>query len=147
MQVALFSLVLMVEKRMKSIDCNCKPFMKHFDYVAGTSVGGILALASVYRDFLTPSTGALLLGTADNYIFKGDKKDRVDRVKNNLKTLLGEETKLAAQSNPKVLVTTSVVSNNSCSLHLFTNFNEEQQDGDSLCHFRSPLVLSSLRVY
>ena len=116
-----------IEKRMKLIDPNCKPFMKHFDYVAGTSVGGILALAGVYRDFLTPSTGALLLGTADN-IFKGDKKDRVDRVKNNLKTLLGEETKLAAQSNPKVLVTTSVVSNNSSSLHLFTNFNEEQQD-------------------
>ena len=63
-----------IEKRMKLIDANCKPLQDYFDYIAGTSVGGITALYMAYKGFL-PYANAVLLSAADT-IFDSDTSER-----------------------------------------------------------------------
>ena len=111
-----------IEKRMKLIDANCKPLQDYFDYIAGTSVGGIAALYMAYKGFL-PYANAVLLSAADT-IFDSDTSERERMVDDIHRSIFGSDTKMTAKVRPRVIVTASLVTCNPCTLHLFTNFGD-----------------------
>ena len=111
-----------IEKRMKLIDANCKPLQDYFDYIAGTSVGGIGALFMAYKGSL-PCANAMLLSAADT-IFDSDISERERMVDNLHRSAFGSDTKMTAKVRPRVIVTASLVTSIPGTLHLFTNFGD-----------------------
>ena len=124
--MALIHLLGAIEKRMKLIDANCKPLQDYFDYIAGTSVGGITALYMAYKGFV-PYLSTVILSAVDN-VFDCDTLQRERMVDNLHRSTFGCDTKMTAKVRPRVIVTASLVTCNPCTLHLFTNFGDATDD-------------------
>uniref|UniRef100_A0A8D0GVY5 phospholipase A2 n=1 Tax=Sphenodon punctatus TaxID=8508 RepID=A0A8D0GVY5_SPHPU len=97
-----------------------RPIRELFDWVAGTSTGGILALAVVHgkpMDYMR-----CLYFRMKDEVFRGSRPYESEPLDEFLKKEFGEHTKMTDVQKPKVLVTGTLCDRQPAELHLFRNY-------------------------
>ncbi|XP_058238042.1 85/88 kDa calcium-independent phospholipase A2 isoform X3 [Hemibagrus wyckioides] len=98
-----------------------RPIRELFDWVAGTSTGGILALAVVHgksMDYLRR-----LYFRMKDEVFKGSRPYESAPLEDFLKQEFGEDTKMTDVRHPKVMVTSVLADRHPGELHIFRNYD------------------------
>uniref|UniRef100_A0A8C0IWU3 phospholipase A2 n=1 Tax=Chelonoidis abingdonii TaxID=106734 RepID=A0A8C0IWU3_CHEAB len=97
-----------------------RPIRELFDWIAGTSTGGILALAIVHGkpvDYMR-----CLYFRMKNEVFQGSRPYESEPLDEFLKREFGEHTKMTDVQKPKVIVTGTLCDRQPAELHLFRNY-------------------------
>ncbi|XP_024055878.2 85/88 kDa calcium-independent phospholipase A2 [Terrapene carolina triunguis] len=97
-----------------------RPIRELFDWIAGTSTGGILALAVVHGkpvDYMR-----CLYFRMKNEVFRGSRPYESEPLDEFLKREFGEHTKMTDVQKPKVIVTGTLCDRQPAELHLFRNY-------------------------
>ncbi|XP_064420069.1 85/88 kDa calcium-independent phospholipase A2 [Latimeria chalumnae] len=97
-----------------------RPIRELFDWVSGTSTGGILALAVVHGKPML-YLRCLYFRMKDE-VFKGSRPYDSAPLEEFLKKEFGETTKMIDIRRPKVIVTGTVADRHPAELHLFRNY-------------------------
>ncbi|XP_066291768.1 85/88 kDa calcium-independent phospholipase A2-like isoform X3 [Branchiostoma lanceolatum] len=97
------------------------PILDLFDWIGGTSTGGILALAIAHGK--TARYCRCLYFRLKNEVFKGSRPYSSDALEGFLKEEYGENTKMTDVTHPKVIVTGVMGDRNPACLHLFRNYS------------------------
>ncbi len=123
--VSEIQMLVAVEKRMEELNPNCKPFISHFDYVAGTSGGAFHALALVYNKVTLKNERAL---TANGSVYAEGSSPSVKTkgVETLLKNTLGDVRVMADVVSPRCIVTATLANTIPPKLHLITNYGESR---------------------
>lgn len=98
-----------------------RPIRELFDWVAGTSTGGILALAIVHgksMDYLL-----CLYFRMKEQVFKGSRPYESAPLEDFLKKEFGENTKMTDVRYPRVMVTSVLADRHPGELHIFRNYD------------------------
>ncbi|XP_051790387.1 85/88 kDa calcium-independent phospholipase A2 isoform X2 [Erpetoichthys calabaricus] len=98
-----------------------QPIRELFDWVSGTSTGGILALAVVHgkpMEYLR-----CLYFRMKDEVFKGSRPYESAPLEEFLKKEFGETTKMTDVRHPKVMVTGTLADRHPGELHLFRNYD------------------------
>ncbi|XP_071586842.1 85/88 kDa calcium-independent phospholipase A2 isoform X2 [Heliangelus exortis] len=112
--LVLIQLLLAIEKAAG------RPIREIFDWVAGTSTGGILALAIVHgksMDYMR-----CLYFRMKDMVFRGSRPYESEPLDEFLKKEFGENTKMTDVQKPKVMVTGTLCDRQPAELHLFRNY-------------------------
>ncbi|XP_043346430.1 85/88 kDa calcium-independent phospholipase A2 isoform X3 [Dermochelys coriacea] len=97
-----------------------RPIRELFDWIAGTSTGGILALAVVHGkpvDYMR-----CLYFRMKDEVFRGSRPYESEPLDEFLKREFGEHTKMTDVQKPKVIVTGTLCDRQPAELHLFRNY-------------------------
>ncbi|XP_013395642.1 85/88 kDa calcium-independent phospholipase A2-like [Lingula anatina] len=97
-----------------------KPIREMFDWFAGTSTGGILALAILHGKTLRYTMG--LYFRLKSQVFVGGRPYNSEKFESFLKQEFGENTKMTDVTEPKVMVTGVLADRHPAELHLFRNY-------------------------
>ena len=116
-------ILIAIEKRMKELNPNCKPFISHFDYVAGTSGGAFHALVLVYNKATLKNDRALNVNGA-TYSDCSSMYEKTKNVERLIKNTLGEVRVMADVATPRCIVTGTLANTIPPKLHLVTNYGE-----------------------
>uniref|UniRef100_A0A8C5D9R1 phospholipase A2 n=1 Tax=Gouania willdenowi TaxID=441366 RepID=A0A8C5D9R1_GOUWI len=106
-----------------------QPIRELFDWVAGTSTGGILALCIIH--------GKPLKDLHDLYfrmkeqVFKGWRPYEDKPLEKFLKKEFGEDTKMTDVSHPRVMVTSVLADRHPGELHIFRNYEPPYSTSDT----------------
>lgn len=98
-----------------------RPIRELFDWVSGTSTGGILALAIVHGKSMEYLR--CLYFRMKEEVFKGPRPYESGPLEDFLKKEFGENTKMADVTHPKVMVTSVLADRHPGELHLFRNYD------------------------
>ncbi|XP_047434011.1 85/88 kDa calcium-independent phospholipase A2 isoform X2 [Mugil cephalus] len=98
-----------------------KPTRELFDWVAGTSTGGILALAIIHGKSMEYLR--CLYFRMKEQVFKGSRPYESAPLEDFLKKEFGENTKMADVQYPRVMVTSVLADRHPGELHIFRNYN------------------------
>ncbi|XP_078387742.1 85/88 kDa calcium-independent phospholipase A2 isoform X2 [Cetorhinus maximus] len=98
-----------------------QPIRELFDWISGTSTGGILALAIVHGKSMQ-YLRCLYFRMKDE-VFKGSRPFSSVPLEEFLKKEFGESTKMTDVTKPKVMVTGTLADRHPGELHLFRNYN------------------------
>ncbi|XP_073405619.1 85/88 kDa calcium-independent phospholipase A2 isoform X3 [Dendrobates tinctorius] len=98
-----------------------RPIRELFDWVSGTSTGGILALAIVHGKSMEYLR--CLYFRMKNEVFRGSRPYESGPLEEFLKREFGEETKMTDVRHPKVMVTGTLSDRHPAELHLFRNYD------------------------
>lgn len=98
-----------------------RPTRELFDWVAGTSTGGILALAIVHGKSMEYLR--CLYFRMKEQVFKGSRPYESAPLEDFLKKEFGENTKMADVQYPRVMVTSVLADRHPGELHIFRNYN------------------------
>ncbi|OCT85526.1 85/88 kDa calcium-independent phospholipase A2 [Xenopus laevis] len=98
-----------------------RPIRELFDWVSGTSTGGILALAVVHG--MPMEYVRCLYFRMKNEVFYGSRPYESGPLEDFLKKEFGEHTKMSDVRNPKVIVTGTLSDRHPAELHLFRNYD------------------------
>ncbi|XP_069593063.1 85/88 kDa calcium-independent phospholipase A2 isoform X2 [Ranitomeya imitator] len=98
-----------------------RPIRELFDWVSGTSTGGILALAIVHGKSMEYLR--CLYFRMKNEVFRGSRPYESGPLEEFLKREFGEETKMTDVRHPKVVVTGTLSDRHPAELHLFRNYD------------------------
>ncbi|XP_024114982.1 85/88 kDa calcium-independent phospholipase A2 isoform X2 [Oryzias melastigma] len=98
-----------------------RPTRELFDWVAGTSTGGILALAIVHGKSMEYLR--CLYFRMKERVFKGSRPYESDPLEDFLKTEFGENTKMTDVRFPRVMVTSVLADRHPGELHIFRNYD------------------------
>ncbi|XP_008945713.1 PREDICTED: 85/88 kDa calcium-independent phospholipase A2, partial [Merops nubicus] len=112
--LVLIQLLLAIEKAAG------RPVREIFDWIAGTSTGGILALAIVHgkpMDYMR-----CLYFRMKDMVFRGARPYESEPLDEFLKKEFGENTKMTDVRKPKVMVTGTLCDRQPAELHLFRNY-------------------------
>ncbi|NXF49815.1 PLPL9 phospholipase, partial [Oceanites oceanicus] len=112
--LVLIQLLLAIEKAAG------RPVREIFDWIAGTSTGGILALAIVHgksMDYMR-----CLYFRMKDMVFRGSRPYESEPLDEFLKKEFGENTKMTDVQKPKVIVTGTLCDRQPAELHLFRNY-------------------------
>ncbi|OXB77518.1 UNVERIFIED_CONTAM: hypothetical protein H355_015810 [Colinus virginianus] len=112
--LVLIQLLLAIEKAAG------RPIRDIFDWIAGTSTGGILALAIVHgksMDYMR-----CLYFRMKDMVFRGSRPYESEPLDEFLKKEFGENTKMTDVQKPKVIVTGTLCDRQPAELHLFRNY-------------------------
>lgn len=113
--LVLIQLLLAIEKAAG------RPIREIFDWIAGTSTGGILALAIVHgksMDYMR-----CLYFRMKDMVFRGSRPYESEPLDEFLKKEFGENTKMTDVQKPKVIVTGTLCDRQPAELHLFRNYS------------------------
>ncbi|NWZ42674.1 PLPL9 phospholipase, partial [Brachypodius atriceps] len=113
--LVLIQLLLAIEKA-----AGC-PIREIFDWIAGTSTGGILALAIVHGKHSMDYMRCLYFRMKD-MVFRGSRPYESEPLDEFLKKEFGENTKMTDVRKPKVMVTGTLCDRQPAELHLFRNY-------------------------
>jgi len=108
------------------------PLRDAFDWIAGTSTGGILALALLVGK--TPVQALGLYLRFKNQIFVGGKPYNAEKLERFLADEFGESTTMMAFKKPRVIVTAVLGDRKPAELHLFRNYDPPKTAGDTMMH-------------
>lgn len=97
-----------------------KPIQHCFDWIAGTSTGGILALALSTGKTLKECL--CLYFRMKEYAFVGSRPYPSEQLESILKEALGTETVMADIKHPKLMITGVLADRKPVTLHLFRNY-------------------------
>ncbi|KFV68887.1 85/88 kDa calcium-independent phospholipase A2 [Dryobates pubescens] len=112
--LVLIQLLLAIEKAAG------RPIREIFDWIAGTSTGGILALAIVHgksMDYMR-----CLYFRMKDAVFRGSRPYESEPLDEFLKKEFGENTRMTDVRKPKVMVTGTLCDRQPAELHLFRNY-------------------------
>lgn len=116
-----------------------RPIRELFDWVSGTSTGGILALAIVHGKSMEYLR--CLYFRMKNEVFCGSRPYESAPLEEFLKKEFGEQTKMTDVTHPKVMVTSTMSDRHPAELHLFRNYVPPETGRDptfkSVASFRS----------
>ncbi|KAM4612262.1 85/88 kDa calcium-independent phospholipase A2 isoform 2-T2 [Polymixia lowei] len=98
-----------------------RPTRELFDWVSGTSTGGILALAIVHGKSMEYLR--CLYFRMKEQVFKGSRPYESAPLEDFLKKEFGENTKMAAIRYPRVMVTSVLADRHPGELHMFRNYD------------------------
>ncbi|XP_062839030.1 85/88 kDa calcium-independent phospholipase A2 isoform X2 [Anolis carolinensis] len=98
-----------------------RPVRELFDWVAGTSTGGILAIAAVHAKPMDHMR--CLYFRMKDEVFRGSRPYESEPLEDFLKKEFGENTKMTDVKNPKLLLTATLCDRQPAQLHLFRNYN------------------------
>ena len=118
-----------IEDRMKQIEPHCHSFFSYFDYIAGTSAGGIVALISTFTDAPTSISRALIYKIVTD-VFSKPKCERGKLMDKYLQETLGEDTRMSHPIDQRLIITTTLANVSPSKLHLMTNYSGER-DGQA----------------
>ncbi|EHB02196.1 85 kDa calcium-independent phospholipase A2 [Heterocephalus glaber] len=91
-----------------------------FDWVAGTSTGGILALAILHSKSMSYMRGVYF--RMKDEVFRGSRPYESGPLEEFLKREFGEHTKMTDVKKPKVMLTGTLSDRQPAELHLFRNY-------------------------
>ncbi|XP_049740377.1 85/88 kDa calcium-independent phospholipase A2 isoform X4 [Elephas maximus indicus] len=92
-----------------------------FDWVAGTSTGGILALAILHNKSMAYMRGVYF--RMKDEVFRGSRPYESGPLEEFLKREFGEHTKMTDIKKPKVMLTGTLSDRQPAELHLFRNYD------------------------
>ncbi|KAJ8263921.1 hypothetical protein GJAV_G00143100 [Gymnothorax javanicus] len=98
-----------------------RPVRELFDWVAGTSTGGILALAVVHGKSMEYLR--CLYFRMKDQVFRGSRPYESGPLEEFLKKEFGENTKMTDVKHPRVMVTSVLADRHPGELHLFRNYD------------------------
>ncbi|KAL7833987.1 hypothetical protein AOLI_G00289470 [Acnodon oligacanthus] len=98
-----------------------RPIRELFDWVAGTSTGGILALAIVHGKSMEYLR--CLYFRMKEQVFKGSRPYESAPLEDFLKKEFGENTKMTDVKHPRVMVTSVLADRHPGELHIFRNYD------------------------
>ncbi|XP_041959745.1 85/88 kDa calcium-independent phospholipase A2 isoform X2 [Alosa sapidissima] len=98
-----------------------RPIRELFDWVAGTSTGGILALAVIHGKSM-PYLRCLYFRMKEQ-VFKGSRPYESAPLEDFLKKEFGENTKMTDVKHPRVMVTSVLADRHPGELHIFRNYD------------------------
>uniref|UniRef100_A0A3B5JY67 phospholipase A2 n=1 Tax=Takifugu rubripes TaxID=31033 RepID=A0A3B5JY67_TAKRU len=98
-----------------------RPIRELFDWVAGTSTGGILALAIIHGKSMEYLR--CLYFRMKEQVFKGSRPYESAPLEEFLKKEFGEDTKMADVQYPRVMVTSVLADRHPGELHIFRNYD------------------------
>ncbi|XP_072348276.1 85/88 kDa calcium-independent phospholipase A2 isoform X2 [Scyliorhinus torazame] len=105
-----------------------QPIRELFDWISGTSTGGILALAIVHGKSMQ-YLRCLYFRMKDE-VFKGSRPFSSAPLEEFLKKEFGENTKMTDVTKPKVMVTGTLADRHPGELHLFRNYSPPESRYD-----------------
>ncbi|XP_069765535.1 85/88 kDa calcium-independent phospholipase A2 isoform X2 [Narcine bancroftii] len=105
-----------------------QPIRELFDWISGTSTGGILALGIVHGKSMQ-YLRCLYFRMKDE-VFKGSRPFSSVPLEEFLKKEFGEHTKMTDVIKPKVMVTGTLADRHPGELHLFRNYNAPELQRD-----------------
>ena len=126
--------LIAVEKRMLELNPHCKPFISHFDYLAGTSGGGFHVLTLAYNQVTLKNDRALTVNGA-TYTEGSSPYEKTRNIEKLIKSTLGEERVMADVTTPRCIITSTLANTIPPKLHLITNYGEAR-DGQLGPHQR-----------
>ncbi|XP_064478597.1 85/88 kDa calcium-independent phospholipase A2-like isoform X2 [Ornithodoros turicata] len=97
------------------------PIMECFDWVAGTSTGGVLALLLACGK--TPRRCLQLYFGLKDKVFIGSRPHDADSLERFLQREMGENTVMTDITHPKLIVTGVMADRHPAALHLFRNYD------------------------
>ncbi|XP_015274677.1 PREDICTED: 85/88 kDa calcium-independent phospholipase A2 [Gekko japonicus] len=106
-----------------------QPIRELFDWIAGTSTGGILALSIVQgkpMDYMR-----CLYFRMKDEVFRGSRPYESEPLEEFLKKEFGEYTKMTDFKKPRVMLTATLCDRQPAELHLFRNYNPPVAKGTS----------------
>ncbi|XP_051764257.1 85/88 kDa calcium-independent phospholipase A2 isoform X3 [Ctenopharyngodon idella] len=106
-----------------------RPIRELFDWVSGTSTGGILALAIVHGKSMEYLR--CLYFRMKEQVFKGSRPYESGPLEEFLKNEFGENTKMTDVTHPRVMVTSVLADRHPGELHLFRNYDPPVLQRDS----------------
>ncbi|XP_033017864.1 85/88 kDa calcium-independent phospholipase A2 isoform X2 [Lacerta agilis] len=106
-----------------------RPIRDLFDWVAGTSTGGILAV-SVILGKPMEYMRCLYFRMKDE-VFRGSRPYESEPLEEFLKKEFGEHTKMTDVKEPKLMLTATLCDRQPAELHLFRNYNPPEGRGKS----------------
>ncbi|XP_048356849.1 85/88 kDa calcium-independent phospholipase A2 isoform X2 [Sphaerodactylus townsendi] len=106
-----------------------KPIRELFDWIAGTSTGGILAL-SVAQGKPMDYMRCLYFRMKDE-VFRGSRPYESEPLEEFLKKEFGEYTKMTDFKKPRVMLTATLCDRQPAELHLFRNYNPPEAKAKS----------------
>lgn len=98
-----------------------RPTRELFDWIAGTSTGGILALAIIHGKSMEYLR--CLYFRMKEQVFKGSRPYESAPLEDFLKKEFGENTKMAEIQHPRVMVTSVLADRHPGELHIFRNYD------------------------
>ncbi|XP_029029786.1 85/88 kDa calcium-independent phospholipase A2 isoform X2 [Betta splendens] len=98
-----------------------RPIRELFDWVAGTSTGGILALAVVHGKSMEYLR--CLYFRMKEQVFRGSRPYESAPLEDFLKKEFGENTRMSDVQYPRVMVTSVLADRHPGELHIFRNYN------------------------
>lgn len=98
-----------------------RPTRELFDWVAGTSTGGILALAIIHGKSMEYLR--CLYFRMKEQVFKGSRPYESAPLEDFLKKEFGENTKMTDVKHPRVMVTSVLADRHPGELHIFRNYD------------------------
>lgn len=119
--------MIAVEDRMKQLSLDAKPFSSYFDYIAGTSSGGISSLVMLYTKH-NLRVGRYLSYEVITKVFRKGLKHREKLMKEYLHGLFGQEKVMADLRGQRVIITGTLANENPLRLHLMTNYDKSRDD-------------------
>lgn len=114
-------IIIAIEKRMKQLQPNCDAFTSYFDYVAGTSAGGVAALLLCHVGAPLSLTRALVM----RYLTSVITKPKVNREKltwDFYQELLGPESTLDEVTVPKTMIMCTLADRSPPEVHMMCNY-------------------------
>lgn len=127
-----------IEKEVK------QPIKDCFDWIAGTSTGGILALA-LSKGKTIKEINLLYLSLKDK-VFKDNLQTRSKNFEDILKKEFGENTVMANLKRPKIMVTGVLADRHPVKLHLFRTY-EEPPNSETDHRFHCPKSYKEQKVW
>ena len=119
--------LIAIHKRMKELKPDCGPIHKYFDYVAGTSAGGLVTLSLVCANASLEATRASLFKAGDE-ICSLTPTFPAKVVANTSQETYGEDTRMSDIQKPRVIVMTVLADRNPPALHLMCNYGEAKNE-------------------
>lgn len=119
--------LIAIQKRMKELKPDCEPLHKYFDYVAGTSAGGLVTLSLVCANASLEATRASLFKAGDEICTQAPTFPSGVVAKTSMETY-GKDTKMTEVEKPRVIVTTVLADRNPPALHLMCNYGEARNE-------------------
>lgn len=102
-----------------------QPILNCFDWVAGTSTGGVLALLLARGK--TPRECLQLYFSLKDKVFMGTRPHDADSLEKFLRRELGEDTVMTDIKHPKLMITGVLADRHPAALHLFRNYDSPKK--------------------
>jgi len=115
--------LMAIHKRMKQLNPQCCAIHKYFDYIAGTSAGGLTTLSIA-------CAGACLEATLSSFFKAGDEVCSYsptfppEVIARSSQETYGKDAVMTDVTYPRVIVTTTLANCNPPALHLMCNFGK-----------------------
>lgn len=120
-----------IEEKMKQLSPTCGPLISYFDYIAGTSAGGITALSLVHAKVSIDCSLILSLKVIDKS-FKTNPPSPTDNtiaIEGYLQEHFTHDRAMGDVTQPRVMITTTLVDRHPPDLHILRNYGNDTNVG------------------